>query len=289
MWSKLLPWAEYWYNTSFHSSLGMTPFHVVYGREPPSLVKYELSTTDPPALQEIMQERDVVLSQLKSNLLKAQTCMKKYADKKRRQVEFNIGDMVLVKLQPYRQHSLTLRQNQKLGMRYFGPFPVIERIGLVAYKLQLPPTAKIHPVFHVSLLKLCHGSHKDAYLPLPLTTTEQGPQVLPKAILQHRLLLRKGQQVPKVLVQWDGFPKEEASWEDWVPLQTSFPSLNLEDKVVVNGGSIVMPNTKNTKEASITTELGEVVGHVSPDLHNQGIRKSSRVRIPNRKYSSSGL
>lgn len=73
--------------------------------------------------------------------------MKHYVDTKRKFAEFKVGVMVLVKLQPYRKHSLSLHQNQKLGLRYFGPFPILERIGDVAYKVLLPPSAKIHHVF----------------------------------------------------------------------------------------------------------------------------------------------
>ena len=83
--------------------------------------------------------------------------MKNQADKKRTDVSFAMGDLVLVKLQPYRQHSVTLRRNQKLGMRYFGPFPVVAKIGSVAYMLQLPNVAKIHPVFHITQLKSFKG------------------------------------------------------------------------------------------------------------------------------------
>lgn len=76
--------------------------------------------------------------------------MKIQDDKKKRDVQFQIGDMVLVKLQPYCQHSVTLRKNDKLGLRYFSPFEIITKVGAVAYKLNLPNTAKIHAVFHVS-------------------------------------------------------------------------------------------------------------------------------------------
>lgn len=76
--------------------------------------------------------------------------MKTYADRKRADVSFEVGDQVLVKLQPYRQNYVALRKNQKLGMRYLGPFKVTEKIGKVAYRLQLPESARIHAMFHIS-------------------------------------------------------------------------------------------------------------------------------------------
>nr|KYP48660.1 hypothetical protein KK1_029640 [Cajanus cajan] len=101
--------------------------------------------------------------------------MKLQADKKRREFHLEVGELALVKLQPYRQHSVALRKNKKSSMRFFGPFEVLQRIGSVAYKLKLPDTARIHPVFHISLLKKFHGSSPQQYFPLPLTTTDVGP------------------------------------------------------------------------------------------------------------------
>lgn len=164
------------------------------------LIKYDSSPLDPPSLQTLLQERDKVLALLKENLSKAQQTMKKFADSKRRVLEFQVGDHVLVKLQPYRQHSIALRRNQKLGLRYFGPFQIIAKIGPVAYKLLLPPTAKIHPVFHVSALKPYKGEHNVHYLPLPLTTNELGPILMPQTIIQYRVILQQQQQIPQVLV-----------------------------------------------------------------------------------------
>ena len=84
--------------------------------------------------------------------------MKMQENKKRHDFQLEVGDLVLLKLQPYRQHSVSLRKNQKLGMHFFGPFEVVERVGQVAYKLELPEVAHIYPVFHISLLEKFQGS-----------------------------------------------------------------------------------------------------------------------------------
>jgi hypothetical protein len=280
-WSKLLPWAEFWYNTSFHTSIGMTPFKVVYGRDPPGLLRYEVHNGDPPSLQQLLTERDDTLAVLKANLMRAQQIMKKFADNKRRFVEFSVGDMVLVKLQPYRQHSIALRRNQKLSMRYFGPFPVMERIGHVAYKLLLPPTAKIHPVFHVSALKLCKGDHSAQLLPLPLTTTEQGPLIEPQAIIAHRTVIQNARPVQQVQVQWEGTLPPEVTWENWNDFKVLYP--NLEDKVLVNEGSNVMSWQNIAVGGKGQNEINQ--GQMAHDPSIEELRRGKRVKIPNKKYS----
>lgn len=84
--------------------------------------------------------------------------MKHQADKKCSHVEFQLGGQVLLKLQPYRQSSVALQKYQKLGSCYFGSFSMLAKTGSVAYKLSLPSTAKLRPIFHVSQLKPFHGS-----------------------------------------------------------------------------------------------------------------------------------
>ncbi|CAJ2661993.1 unnamed protein product [Trifolium pratense] len=190
-WFKMLSWSEFWYNTAFQTSIGMTPFKALYGRDPPYLTRYVAQASDPPTLQEELMERDKILQQLKDNLIRAQQYMKKQADKHRSDISLKIGDLVLVKLQPYRQHSVALRKNQKLGLRYFGPFEIIARVGEVAYKLKLPDDAKIHPVFHVSQLKPFKGVADEQYLPLPLTMTDIGPSIQPIDVLQVRTVIRE--------------------------------------------------------------------------------------------------
>ena len=102
--------------------------------------------------------------------------MKEIANGKRRKVEFAIGDLVYVRLQPYEQNSLALHKNKKLSMHYIGLFKIIERIGSVAYRLHLLDTIRIHPAFHISLLKKCVGHPQQQVIPTALLKIETGQQ-----------------------------------------------------------------------------------------------------------------
>jgi hypothetical protein len=83
--------------------------------------------------------------------------MKRKADKHRNEREFAVGDMVYLKLQPYAQSIVMAQSNQKLGFKFFSSFRTLESIGSVAYRLPLPEGSSIHPVLHVSQLKLASG------------------------------------------------------------------------------------------------------------------------------------
>lgn len=82
---------------------------------------------------------------------------------------FLVGDWVYLKLQPYRQSSAVVRRNLKLSSKFYGPYEIIEKYGLVAYKLKLPAGCLIHPVFHVSQLKKRVGKHQASKVDPPLT------------------------------------------------------------------------------------------------------------------------
>lgn len=119
---------------------------------------------------------------VKQHLLRAQTRMKKQADKGHSERTFAVGDWVFLKLQPYVQSTVAPRSHNKLRFKFFGPFQIIQRIGEVAYKLELPPSAAIHDVFHVSQLKLSPGGHQALpHLPSALQELQ-----VPWRVLQRR-------------------------------------------------------------------------------------------------------
>ncbi|GKD83481.1 hypothetical protein Tco_1350320 [Tanacetum coccineum] len=137
--------------------------------------------------------------------------MERQANRKRRDVEFNTGDMVLVKLQPYRQVTLAKRYSNKLAKRYYGPFKVLERARKVAYRLALLDSSKIHPVFHVSLLKTFSGTGQEQVANFPEDEHEGQSVEQPLAICDTQIVLQKGILVRQVLVQWSGRTPKEAT------------------------------------------------------------------------------
>ncbi|MCI27025.1 RNA-directed DNA polymerase (Reverse transcriptase) [Trifolium medium] len=143
-------WAEFRFNTTYHASAGRTPLETVYGRAPPTITRWGQGETRVEAVQRELLDRDEVLKQLREHLLRAQERMKGLADKRREDKSFEVGEWVFVKLRAHRQQSVVTRINAKLAARFYGPYPVLERIGAVAYKLKLLEGSRVHPVFHVS-------------------------------------------------------------------------------------------------------------------------------------------
>ncbi|GJZ25780.1 ty3-gypsy retrotransposon protein [Tanacetum coccineum] len=224
-WARWLSWAEYWYNTSYHTSTNATPFMVLYGRDPPRIIQYEVSSTPTFEVDDYLQERDKILEELKKNLLKVQQTMKSKADRHRREEKFKVRDYVFLKLKPYRQQLVARRRNEKLAPKYFGPFEVEERIGAVAHKLKLPDSSSIHPIFHVSQLRRVIGS-KVAEPVLPEGLTEDMEVIL---------------QPEEVLGIHEGSNSSQGS------------QFHLKDKVILlAGGNDTNPDPKWGKDVIVT-------------------------------------
>ena len=134
------------------------------------------------------------------------------------------------------------RINQKLAARFYGPFKVVAKVGDVAYRLQLLDQSRIHPVFHVSLLKKAVGDHQVlGELPKDLELTDES-DVYPEKVMGSRVTLKEGVTVQQSLIKW-----KHKTWEDNAVLQGQFPDFCLEDKAV-------------SREAGIDRKMDQVMG-----------------------------
>ena len=169
---------------------------------PPPIVRFEWGSTTNQEVESHLLQRDAILDELKCHLQRAQQKMKEQDDSKRREVQWSIVDFVYVKLRPYRQTSLAQRTNEKLGPRFYGPFKILQKIGPVAYKLELPATVHIHPVFHVSLLKKAMGPQ--AASPTIPTSLSSDMELLvqPAAVLGIHLSTVPSVVGREVLIHW---------------------------------------------------------------------------------------
>lgn len=152
--------------------------------------------------------------------------MEWYADKKCTDRSFSVGEEVFLKLQPYRHQTVVARKNHKLSARYFGPYTILEKIGMVAYKLNLPSSSRIHNVFHVSQLKKKLGKKHSVQTTLPGVDTDGVINPQPVAILDRRLIKKGNKPATMVLIQWENGKPEEATWEAWTQIAAKYPNFH---------------------------------------------------------------
>ena len=130
-----------------------------------------------------LHDRELMFAVIRQHLLRAKQRMKHAADSHRSERQLQVDDWVFLKLQPYVQTSIADRRSQKLAFKYFGPYKVLARVGSVAYRLELPPSSTVHPVFHVSQLKKAVGARHTVTTTLPPASAQWS---IPKRILQRR-------------------------------------------------------------------------------------------------------
>lgn len=140
--------------------------------------------------------------------------VKQYADKNRSERSFDVGDLVYLRVKPYKQSTLSQTKYGKLFPKYFGPFSIEEKIGNVAYQLKLPAKAEVHLVFHVSLLKKKIGQNCPSSPTLPFTNENGQFLVEPLDVSDRKMVKRNNAAVVEVLVQWSNTLPSEATWED---------------------------------------------------------------------------
>jgi hypothetical protein len=191
----------------------------------------------------MLTERAAQVEILQRNLTAAQLRMKKYADRHRTEQEFQVGAQVLLRLQPYAQKSVVNRPFPKLAYKFFGPYSILERIGAVAYRLDLPASSKIHNVFHVSQLKDYTPDFTPVFKDLPTLPALDTMETEPEAVLDRRLMKKGNSSVLQVLIKWSNLPPDAATWEDWDVLKNSFPVILTWGQASSSPGGTVTSDT----------------------------------------------
>ena len=152
-WNEYLPLAEFTYNNSYHSSIEMSPYEALCGKQCHTPLCWnetgERKLLGPEIVQTTMDKVNVIRAGLKAT----QDRQKSYADKRRKDLEFEVEDRVFLKLSPWKG-VVRFGKRGKLSPRYIGPLEIVERIGLVAYRLDLSDElSRVHNVFHISMLR----------------------------------------------------------------------------------------------------------------------------------------
>ncbi|KAA3481085.1 reverse transcriptase [Gossypium australe] len=187
---------------------GTTPYEALYSQEPPLHLPYLAGASLVAVVGRSLRNREVTRELLQFHLKRSEERMKQMADQMRSKREFTVGNLVYLKLQPYRQHTM-----RNLFPKYVGPFLVEAKIGIVAYKLLLPPGSRIHHTFHVSQLKK-HISKASVTSNLPLVGFDGALSREPIRVIDRRMVKKGNSAAMEVLVEWENtFPKD-ATWEN---------------------------------------------------------------------------
>jgi transposase InsO family protein len=216
-WVSLLPLAEFAYNNSCHPTMKISPFFACYGFHPRLTCEATEKATVPNAGERISQLADT-RKKLETNWEQASEYQRAYYNKHHRPQVFNVGDKVLLST----KHLRLRNPSRKLTSRFVGPFTVEQLIGAQAYKLELPQSLPVHPVFHTSLLQpYRHRQGDPVPLPGPVELDdgeETSNRYEVEALVEKR---KKGKQI-QYLVKWKGWPKE---YNEWVQVKNVDESL----------------------------------------------------------------
>ena len=217
---------EFASNNSYPASIGMVPYEALYGRKSRTPVCWDKVGERKLVGLEIVQVTCDKIKVMRDRLKIAQNRQKSYANNCRRDLKFEVGDMVFLRISPWRG-VLRFGKRGKLSPRYIGPYKIVERIGGVAYRLKFPSDLDhIHDVLHVSMLR--------KYIPDPShALTEQPVEIQenlmyeeePVQILDRREQVLRNKTIPLVKVLWRSHTIEEVTWEPEAQMRRHYPQL----------------------------------------------------------------
>jgi len=217
-WQELLPLAEFAYNNSVHASTGKTPFFANYGYHPNSAVtvKFHVPSAKNPEVDKLIKSLHDIHKQLKLDLAEAAATQARfYNHKVKKAPPFEIGDQVWL----LRRNIKTARPSDKLDYKRLGPFPIKDKIGQAAFRLQLPASMRMHPVFHVSLLEPVRPNDIPGRVqdPPPPVVVDDHEEFEVEEILDSRV--RRGKL--QYFVHWKDWPPSSRTWEPHANLANS--------------------------------------------------------------------
>ncbi|GKB29160.1 putative reverse transcriptase domain-containing protein [Tanacetum coccineum] len=225
-WDTHLPLIEFSYNNSYHTSIKCAPFEALYGRKCRSPMIWTEVGESQLIGPEIVQETTEKIVQIRERLKTARSRQKSYADKRRKPLEFKVGDRVLLKVSPWKG-VVRFGKKGKLAPRYVGPFEIVECVGPVAYRLKLPQELScVHNTFHVSNLKKCLAE-PDVQVPLDEIEIDENLRFVkePIEIVDRDVKKLKRRRIPLVKVRWNSRQGAEYTWEREDQFQKKYPHL----------------------------------------------------------------
>ncbi|KAH0776134.1 hypothetical protein KY290_007545 [Solanum tuberosum] len=225
-WDDHLPLIEFTYNNSYHSSIQMAPYEALHGRRCRSPIGWfevgEAGLIRPDLVHQAMEKVKVIQERLKT----VQSRQKSYTDVRRRPLKFEIDDWVYLKVSPIKG-IMRFGKKGKLSPRYIGPYRIVNKIGNVAYELELPQElAAVHLMFHISTLKKCMG---DPSLIIPTENIEikdslSYEEILVQ-ILDRQVRKLRTKEVASVKELWRNQFVKEATWEAEEDMKKRYPQL----------------------------------------------------------------
>ncbi|GKA64413.1 putative reverse transcriptase domain-containing protein [Tanacetum coccineum] len=203
-WDRHLPLVEFSYNNSYHASIKAAPYEALYGRKCRSPVCWSEVGDSQLTGPELIRDTTEKIIQIKNRLLTARSRQKSYADRRTKPLEFEVGDMVLLKVSPWKG-AVHFGKRGKLSPRYIRPFKILARVGPVAYTLELPEELKgIHSTFHVSNLKKCLAEG-DIVVPMDEIQLDDKLHMIeePIEVVDRDVKRLKQSRIPIIKVWWD--------------------------------------------------------------------------------------
>ncbi|GKA09008.1 putative reverse transcriptase domain-containing protein [Tanacetum coccineum] len=225
-WDRHLPLVEFSYNNNYHTSINAAPFEDLYGRKCRSLICWaEVRDVQLTGL-EIIHKTTKKIFQIKKRIKAARDRQKSYADRRRKPLEFKVGDKVMLKVSPWKG-VIRFSKRGKLNPRYIGPFRIIAKVGTLAYRLEHPEQlSRVHSTFHVSNLKKCFV---DEPLAISLDEIQIDDKLHfieePVEIMDREVNRLKQSRIPIVKVRWNSRQGPEFTWEREDQIKKKYPHL----------------------------------------------------------------